>query len=116
MNHKHKHLCLIFGIVPDVCSKVIRTMLRLAVRRLADNPIAEMRFPSAEKMRQFSGMVQSREPLVDDVIGFMDGVSIPAECTDKRFEQNTSIVVMTKILWSITSSRMVLMEKYFLRR
>jgi len=87
----HKHLCMIFGIVPGVCSKVIRVMLQLAVRRLADNPIAEVRFPSAEKMRQFAGMVQSREPLVDDVIviGFMDGVSIPAECTDERFEQNT---------------------------
>jgi len=84
----HKHLCMIFGIVPGVCSKVICAMLRLAVRRLANNPIAEVRFPSAEKMRQFAGMVQSREPLVDDVIGFMDGVSIPAECTDKRFEQN----------------------------
>ena len=84
----HKHLCMIFGIVPGVCSKVIREMLRLAVRRLSDNPIAEVRFPNAEKMRQFAGMVQSREPLVDDVIGFMDGVSIPAECTDERFEQN----------------------------
>jgi hypothetical protein len=47
----HKHLCLIFGIVPGVCSKVICAMLRLAVRRLANNPIAEVRFPSAEKMR-----------------------------------------------------------------
>jgi hypothetical protein len=63
-------------------------MLRLAVRRLADNPIAEVRFPSAEKMGQFAGMVQSRDPLVDDVIGFMDGVSIPAECTDERFVQH----------------------------
>ena len=84
----HKHFCLIFGITHGVCSKVIHAMLRLAVRRLADNPIAEVRFPSAEKMRRFSGMVQSREPLVDDVIGFMDGVLIPAECTDERFEQN----------------------------
>ncbi len=70
----HKHLCLIFGIVPGVCSKVVRAMLRLAVRRLAVNPIAEVRFPSAEKMRRFAGMVQSREPLVDDIIGFMDGI------------------------------------------
>ena len=84
----HKHLCMIFGIVPGICSKVICAMLRLAVRRLADNPIAEVRFPSAEKMRRFAGMVQSREPLIDDVIGFMDGVSIPAECTDEHFEQN----------------------------
>jgi hypothetical protein len=84
----HKHLFMIFGIVPGICSKVVHAMLQLAVRRLADNPIAEVRFPCTEKMRRFSGMVQSREPLVDDVIGFMDGVSIPAECTDKRFEQN----------------------------
>ena len=70
------------------CSWRLRAMLRLAVRRLSDNPIAEVRFPSAEKMRRFARMVQSREPLVDDIIGFMDGVSIPAECTDERFEQN----------------------------
>ena len=63
-------------------------MLQLAVRRLADHPIAEVRFPCAEKMRRFARMVQAREPLVDDVIGFMDGVSIPAECTEERFEQN----------------------------
>jgi hypothetical protein len=84
----HKHMCMIFGIVPGVCSKVVRAMLGLAVHRLADNPIAEVRFPSAEKMHRFIGMVQSREPLVDDVIGFMDGVSIPAECTGERCEQN----------------------------
>ena len=27
-------------------------------------------------------MVQVREPLVDDIIGFVYGVSFPAECTD----------------------------------
>ncbi len=65
---------MIFRIVPGVYSKVVRAMLRLAVRRLADNPIAEVRFPSAEKMCQFAGMVQSREPLVDDVIWFMTAI------------------------------------------
>lgn len=83
-----KHLCMIFGIVPGVCSKVVHAMLRLAVRRLANHPIAEVRFPCAEKMRRFARMVQAREPLVDGVIGFMDGVSIPSECTDEHFEQN----------------------------
>jgi hypothetical protein len=32
-------------------------------------------------MREYAAMVQLREPLVDDIIGFMDGVSFPAECT-----------------------------------
>ena len=50
----HKHLCMIFGIVPGVCSKVVRVMLQLAVRRLANHPISEVRFPCAEKMRRFA--------------------------------------------------------------
>ncbi len=33
-------------------------------------------------------MVQAREPLVDNIIGFMDGVSFPAKCTDDRIAQN----------------------------
>ncbi len=39
-------------------------------------------------MRQFAEMVQLRAPIVSDVIRFMGGVSIPAECTDERIEQN----------------------------
>ena len=33
-------------------------------------------------------MVQAREPLVDDIIGFMDGVSMQTQCTSERVEQN----------------------------
>jgi hypothetical protein len=84
----YKHLCMLFGIIPTVCGKVVRAMLRRAVERLSDDPIAAVRFPSVEKMREFARMVQARAPIVDDIIGFMDGVSIPAECTDERIEQN----------------------------
>jgi hypothetical protein len=40
-------------------------------------------------MREFASMVKVREPMVDDIIGFMDSVSFPAKCTDKCVEQNT---------------------------
>ena len=33
-------------------------------------------------------MVQLREPMVDDIIGVMDGVSFPVQCTDERLAQN----------------------------
>ncbi len=33
-------------------------------------------------------MIQAREPLADDVTGFMGDVSFLAECTSKRVEQN----------------------------
>ena len=39
-------------------------------------------------MREYASMVQAREPSVDDVIGFMDGVSLSSECTDEWVEQN----------------------------
>ena len=39
-------------------------------------------------MCQFADMVQLRAPIVSDVIGFMDGVSIPIQCTDERVERN----------------------------
>ena len=39
-------------------------------------------------MRAFANMVQQREPLVDDIIGFMDGVSLRTACTSERIQQN----------------------------
>ena len=76
----YKHLCMLFGITPSVCSHVINMMLNKVVRRLRSHPIAQVKFPDATKMREFPDMVQEREPLVSNIIGFMDGVSFPAEC------------------------------------
>ncbi len=47
-----------------------------------------MQFPDNNKMQVFACMVQLHEPSVDDIIGFMDGVLLTSECTDKRIEQN----------------------------
>ena len=39
-------------------------------------------------MIEYATMIQQREPMVDDIIGFMDGVSFPVPCTDKRISQS----------------------------
>jgi hypothetical protein len=39
-------------------------------------------------MQPFSEMIINHEPAVDDVIGFMDGVSLALECTSDRVTQN----------------------------
>jgi hypothetical protein len=39
-------------------------------------------------MQTFSEMINKREPAVDDVIGFMDGVSLASECTSDCVTQN----------------------------
>ena len=84
----YKCLCMLFGITPSVCSRMINMMLKKVVRRYRSHPIAQVKFPDTAKMREFVDMVQEREPLVSNIIGFMDGVSFPAEYTDKRVEQN----------------------------
>jgi hypothetical protein len=83
-----KHLCLIFGIVPSVCSKIIIKMLHLVVKKLEKHPLARITFPNAEKMAYFAQLIQAQETEVDDVIGFMDGVSLTTECTSEETEQN----------------------------
>ena len=84
----YKHLCLIFGITPSACSRIINNMLRMTVKRLRHHPVARVKFPNAQKMQQFARMIELREPSVTDVIGFMDGLSLALECTDERLEQN----------------------------
>ena len=85
---QYKHLCLLLGITPSVCARVINMMLKKVVRKLRYHPILQIKFPDAVKMRKFADMVQEREPLVDDIIRFMDGVSFPSRCTDKCVKQN----------------------------
>ena len=83
-----KWLCLIFGITPSACSRILKYILRLTVKRLRHHPLARVKFPTEEKMQQYAEMIRHREPSVTDVIGFMDGVSFTTECTDERVEQN----------------------------
>jgi len=83
-----KHLCLIFGVVPSVCRWVIHLMVKKAVKSLRSHPMARVAFPNEATMSLFANMVQQREPSVNDIIGFMDGVSFPVECTNKRITQN----------------------------
>jgi hypothetical protein len=84
----YKHLCLIFGITLTVCSRSVNWMLKKNLRLLRGHLFARVNFPNGEKMREYTNMVQMREPMVDDIVGFMDSVSFPAECTDYCFKQN----------------------------
>jgi hypothetical protein len=85
---QYKHLCLIFGLTLSVCGRAINWMLQRTVRLLNGNPFAKVKFPDNVKMKEYADMIQAREPLADDVIGFMDGASFSTECTSKRVQQN----------------------------
>jgi hypothetical protein len=47
-----------------------------------------VQLPDDAKMRDFANMVQQREPMVNDIIGFLDRVLFPVQCTDKQIRQN----------------------------
>ncbi len=85
---QYKHLCLIFGLTMSVCGRAINWMLRWMVRLLNGILFAKVKFPDNVKMREYADVIQARELLADDNIGFMDGVSFSTECTSECVQQN----------------------------
>jgi hypothetical protein len=63
-------------------------MVKLVVRILHFHPLARIQSPSVEKMHLFASMIHDCKPAVDDVIGFMDGVSIVTGYTSEKVTQN----------------------------
>jgi len=83
-----KHLCLIFGTTPAVCSRSIKKMLKAIPSKLRRHPFAKIEFPDLAKMVEWAKMVEIREPMATDVIGFMDGLSLHYKCSSDAYEQN----------------------------
>ena len=84
----YKHLCMIFGVVPTTISEVINKVLMKATKKLSKHPAARVKFPDEQEMEMYAEMVRSREPLAHNIIGFIDGVAIPVQCSDDENEQN----------------------------
>jgi hypothetical protein len=95
----YKHLCLIFGLTQSVCGRAINWMLQRMVRLLNGHPVAMVKFPDNVKMREYGNMIQARELLADDVIGYMDGDSFLMECTSKPCSRMHSTVAKTATPW-----------------
>ena len=84
-----KHLCLIFGVPPTTCIRYINKMMKLIVKKLKNNAIARVYFPRTDDEKQcFASMIEQREPSVKNCIGFVDGISIPVQCSSEITEQN----------------------------
>ena len=65
----------------------------MTVKRLRYHPLVRISFPNEQKMRVYADMIRLREPTVDNVIGFMDGLGLATEMTSKRIEQNVAMIV-----------------------
>jgi len=60
-------------------------MLLLVVEKLKRHPLARVKFLDVDQMASFARQIKSCEPEVDDVIGFMDDLSL----TSEMLEQNS---------------------------
>lgn len=79
---------MIFGIAPSLVSKYIDEMLRILCSIFLNHPLAKIVWPNNEKKRQFSSMVQRRQQDVHNVIGFVDGLSLPVQCGEDEAHQS----------------------------
>jgi hypothetical protein len=85
-----KQLCLIFGVTPATISRNISKMQELFVKKLKKETYAKVKFPTDEDMSHYAALVHQREPLVHNVIGFIDGMSLPIHCSDDIILQNAA--------------------------
>jgi len=85
---KIKELCLLFGCVPSSAHRYLKNMLSRAAPLLRRNPDAQVKFPDVPEMARLANLVALREPLVRNVVGFVDGCSIKIECTAEPSIQN----------------------------
>jgi hypothetical protein len=107
-------LCLLFGITPSTASRIIRNMLPKVIRTLTALPSAKVKFPNAIKMAYYARLVQGRKPEVDNVIGFVDGLSLRVQCSDSEIDQDDIITDTIMILAAIMFSPLHLMVKLFM--
>ena len=84
----YKNLSLIFGVTPPTIAEVINEMLKKIVSNLKRHPAARISFPNDEEMAHYASLVEQREPRVNNIIGFVDGVAIPVQCSEDDFERS----------------------------
>ena len=85
-----KHLCLISGIVPTTtCATYIIMMMKRVCKYLKRDEHAKISFPkTVEAKQELATMIQNRETTITNCIGFIDGFSIPIQCSSDPVEQS----------------------------
>ena len=106
-----KALCLLFGLTLSPCSAVVDMMRGRVILYLQRHPFARIKWPTAEEMKVMARRVQLREPSVDNIIGFVDGVHCVANAA-KNEMPNLKLTMDTTMI--LTSSLSAPLGKSFL--
>lgn len=84
-----KHLCLIFGVTPTTAQVYIDRVMELICEHLVNHPFAKIKLPNEEEKHTFAQLINTREPMIQNCIGFIDGMAVPIECSDDPDQQLT---------------------------
>lgn len=84
-----KHLCLIFGVTPTTAQVYIDRVMELICEHLVNHPLCKIKMANPAERQTYAHMIQAREPLIHNCIGFIDGLAVPIECSDDVDEQDT---------------------------
>lgn len=82
-----KYLCLLFGVSPTTASEIIWNLIDKVILYLSLDRHSKIIFPKRAQMEYYAHLVSLREPTVTNVIGFVDGLSLPVQCGDDDLSQ-----------------------------
>jgi hypothetical protein len=53
-----------------------------SIKALLKHPSSHIKFPDDNEMAEYARLISLKEPAVSNIIGFIDGVSTPVQCSD----------------------------------
>lgn len=77
-----KHLSMIFCVSESTVLYTVNKIIKKIIFYLKDNVKSAIKFPTAAKMEYYASLVARREPTITNVIGFVDGLSLPVQCSE----------------------------------
>ena len=68
-------------ITPSTACEIINDMLK-TIKTLRKHPSSCIKLPNDNEMAEYARLISLRELAVGNIIGFIDGVSTPVQCSD----------------------------------
>ena len=85
---EQRHLCLHLGETPSSVSRTIHIAISVLYHVLETDPLTQIRFPTPEECDSFRSAVRMRYPILDGMVGMIDGLKLRVHAPTDVFWQN----------------------------
>jgi len=86
---RRKMLSVVFGATPTVISMTVKHALDALDRMLMQTADAKIKWPNVETMKEYAQMIALKQPILQNVFGFVDGLNLPIRQPGDCDEQET---------------------------